>query len=58
MDQILLKQKLKQIKRAQAWQALRPLVIMAGRVCCGVVIGAGWLVMMYEFVLLNNILNK
>ena len=58
MDQTLLKNKINQIKRARAWQQFRPVLVMAGQVAAGLIIGAGWLVMMYEFVLLNNILNK
>ena len=58
MDQILLKNKIKQIRRARAWQRIRPALVVAGRVVAGLIIGAGWFVMMYEFVLLNNIINK
>ena len=57
MDQILLKNKIKQIKRARAWQRIRPALVVAGRVAAGLIIGAGWFVMMYEFILLNNIIN-
>ena len=58
MDQIILKNKIKQIRRARAWQRIRPALVVAGRVAAGLIIGAGWFVMMYEFVLLNNIINK
>ena len=58
MDQILLKNKIKQIRRARAWQRIRPALVVAGQVAAGLILGAGWFVMMYEFVLLNNIINK
>ena len=58
MDKQLLKNKIKQIRRARAWQRIRPALVVAGRVAAGLIIGAGWFVMMYEFVLLNNIINK
>ena len=58
MDKQLLKNKIKQIRRARAWRRIRPALVVAGRVAAGLIIGAGWFVMMYEFVLLNNIINK
>ena len=58
MDQILLKNKIKKIKRARAWQRIRPVLVVAGQVAAGLIIGAGWFAIMWECAVLNIILNS
>ena len=58
MDQILLKNKIKQVRRARAWQRIRPALVVAGRVVAGLIIGAGWFAIMWECAVLNIMLNQ
>ena len=58
MDQILLKNKIKQIRRARAWHRIRPALVVAGRVAAGLIIGAGWFAIMWECAVLNIMLNQ
>jgi hypothetical protein len=57
MDQILLKNKINQIKRARAWQQFRPVLVMAGQVTAGLIGAALVYVLILEFLTLNIILN-
>ena len=58
MDQTILKNKIKQIRHARAWQRIRPALVVAGRVAAGLIIGAGWFAIMWECAVLNIILNS
>ena len=57
MDQILLKNKINQIKRARAWNRIRPLLVGAGTVAAGLIGAALVYVLILEFLTLNIILN-
>ena len=57
MDQTLLKNKINQIKRARAWNRIRPLLVGAGTVAAGLIGAALVYVLILEFLTLNIILN-
>jgi hypothetical protein len=58
MDQKLLKNKINQIKRARAWNRIRPLLVGAGTVAAGLIGAALVYVFMYECIVLNIIINQ